>query len=232
MKNKFRKIVKRIVNIFRNFKRRNYRKNIKEEDLFLEILAKYEMYYDNTNKNHETNIEIISEIIDGIIIMPNEIFSFNENVGERTVEKGFKEGPVYIRGKIEQQLAGGICQAVTGIYNLAIISNLKIIERKSHPKVQKYSSAGRDATVYWKLIDLVFKNTRKHPIKINMCLDKNKGIFIFGMWGRNSEKINVKIESRKKEIKKYILVETFRKVYNGKRLIKIEKISKDKYKRD
>ena len=232
MKNKLRKIAKKIIKSFRDFKRRNYRKNIKEEDLFSEILSKYEMYYDNNNKNHETNIEIISKVINGIIIMPNEIFSFNENVGERTEEKGFKEGPVYIRGRLEQQLAGGICQAVTGIYNVAILSNLKMIERKAHPKIQNYSGAGLDATVYWGLIDLVFKNTRKYPIKINMCLDKKKGIFTFEIWGRNTDNINIKIKSRKKETKEHIIVEIYREVYNGGRLLKIERISKDKYRKD
>ena len=232
MKNKLKKIAKRILKSFRDFKRRNYRKNIKEEDLFSEILAKYEMHYDITNKNHETNIEIISKIINDTIIMPNEIFSFNKNVGERTPEKGFKEGPVYIRGKIEQQIAGGICQAVTGIYNVAILSNLKIIERKAHPKVQKYSSAGRDATVYWGLIDLVFKNNKKYYIKINMYLDKNKGIFTFEIWGTNTDNINIKIKSRKKETKEHIIVETYREVYKKGGLIKIEKLSKDKYRKD
>lgn len=229
---RLRRIAKKILQSWRKFKRRKLRKNIREEEMFLDLLAQYQIHYDKNNKNHEINMELITKEINGIILLPNETFSFNENIGERTEEKGFKKGPVYIRGKLEQQLAGGICQAVTGIYNVAILSNMQIIERKSHPKVQKYSSAGRDATVYWGLIDLVFKNTRKYPIKINMFVDKNKGIFIFEMCGRNSEKINVKIKSIKKEIKEHIVVETFRELTKEGRLIKVEKISKDKYRKD
>ena len=65
-----------------------------------------------------------------------------------------------------------------------------------------------------------------------MCLDKNKGIFTFEILGINSEKINIKIKSRKKETKEHIIVETYREVYNGGRLLKIERISKDKYRKD
>lgn len=199
--------------------------------MFQDVLARYEIYYDTSNKNHEINMELITNIIDGLVILPNETFSFNQNIGERTAERGFKEGPVYIRGKLEQQLAGGICQAVTGLYNIAILSNMKIIERKHHPRIQKFAPEGRDATIYYGLIDLVFKNTRKYPIKIMMYLDKVNGTHIFEMWGRNIENINVKLSQKIKDNKKEIIVTTYREIYKEGRRIKTEKISKDKYKR-
>ena len=231
MKRILKKLIKEILQKWRKFQRRKLKKNIREEELFQDILARYEIYYDTSNKNHEINMELITNIIDGLVILPNETFSFNQNIGERTAERGFKEGPVYIRGKLEQQLAGGICQAVTGLYNIAILSNMKIIERKHHPRIQKFAPEGRDATIYYGLIDLVFKNTRKYPIKIMMYLDKVNGTHIFEMWGRNIENINVKLSQKIKDNKKEIIVTTYREIYKEGRRIKTEKISKDKYKR-
>lgn len=229
---RLRKFAKKILQSWRKFKRRNLKKNIREEEMFSDLLHRQEISYDIEDKNHVINMVLITKEVNGIVLLPGEIFSFNKNVGERTEEKGYKSGPVYVRGKITKDIGGGICQAVSGLYNIALFSNIKILERKAHPKISKHVELGRDATIYWGLIDLIFKNTRKHPIKIVVYLDKVNCIHVFEMWGINSEKINVKIKSRKKEVKEYIVVETFREVYNEGRLIKVEKISKDKYRKD
>lgn len=228
---RLRKIVKKILQSWRKFRRRKLKKSLKEWELFSDLLGRFETSYDLENKSHEINMELINKEINGTIVMPGEIFSFNKNVGERTEEKGYKSGPVYVRGKIIKDTAGGICQAVTGLYNIALLSNMQIIERKHHPRIQKFAPEGRDATIYYGLIDLVFKNTRKYPIKIMMYLDKVNGTRIFEMWGRNIENINVKLSQKIKDNKKEIIVTTYREIYKEGRRIKTEKISKDKYKR-
>ncbi len=200
--------------------------------MFSDLLHRQEISYNRDDKNHTINMELITKEINGIVLLPNETFSFNQNIGERTEEKGYKFGPVYVRGKLTKDIGGGICQATTGLYNCALFSNIKILERKAHPKVSEYIAPGRDATVYYGLIDLVFKNTRNYPIKIVIYLDKMNGTHVFEMWGKNVEKINVKLSQKVKENKKEIIVTTYREVYNGERLLKIEKISKDKYRKE
>ena len=230
---RLRKIAKKILQSWRKLKRRNLKKNIREEEMYSDLLHRQEISYDIEDKNHVINMELITKEVNGIVLLPGDIFSFNKNVGERTEEKGYKSGPVYVRGKIIKDTAGGICQAASGLYNIALFSNIKILERKAHPKISKHVEPGTDATIYWGLIDLIFKNTRKHPIKIVVYLDKANGIHVFEMWGRNPEKINVKIKSIKKETKENIVVETFREVSeNGGRLIKREKLFKDNYRKD
>ena len=186
--------MKKIVK-FKNLLIRKLKKNIREEEMYSDLLHRQEISYDIEDKNHVINMELITKEVNGIVLLPGDIFSFNKNVGERTEEKGYKSGPVYVRGKIIKDTAGGICQAASGLYNIALFSNIKILERKAHPKISKHVEPGRDATIYWGLIDLIFKNTRKHPIKIVVYLDKANGIHVFEMWGRNPEKINVKIKS-------------------------------------
>lgn len=229
---RLRKLVKKILQSWRKFRIRKLKKNIKEEEMFSDLLHRQKISYDTDNKNHIINMELINKEINGTIVMPGEIFSFNKNVGERTEEKGYKSGPVYVRGKITKDIGGGISQGTTGLYIAAIFSNMKILERKSTHKVSKYTLLGMDSTVYWGLIDLVFKNTRKYPIKIVVYLDKINGTHVFEMWGRNSEKINVKLSQKIKENKKEIIVTTYREIYKEQRLIKKEKLSKDKYKKN
>ena len=229
---RLRKLVKKILQSWRKFRRRKLKKSLKEWELFSDLLGRFETSYDLENKSHEINMELINKEINGTIVMPGEIFSFNKNVGERTEEKGYKSGPVYVRGRLTKDIGGGISQGTTGLYIAAIFSNMKILERKSTHKVSKYTLLGMDSTVYWGLIDLVFKNTRKYPIKIMMYLDKVNGTHVFEMCGRNSEKINVKLSQKIKENKKEIIVTTYREIYKEQRLIKKEKLSKDKYKKN
>lgn len=232
MKKILKKIMKEILQRWRKFKRRHYKKSIKQWELFEDLLGKFETNYDLENKSHEKNIEIILRNLNNRIILKGEYFSFNATVGERKIERGFKEGPIVVRGKVTQGLAGGICQVTSTLYNAILLSNLKVIERKKHPKAQEYVPIGRDATVYFGLIDLVFKNNRKSPIRLKTKIDKVNGIISFEIWGRNIENINVEIKTTKKETKKYSIFKTYREIYKERRLLKIEKISKDKYKKD
>ena len=98
--------------------------------------------------------------------------------------------------------------------------------------MQQYSDAGRDATVYFGLIDLIFKNNRKSPIKLSVYLNKEEGRHIFEILGRNIENINVKINTVIKEKKEILIVRTYREIYKEGKLLKREKLSKDKYRKD
>ena len=232
MKSIFKKFMKKMFQEWRKFQRRPYRKSLKEWEVFGDLLGRFETSYDLGNKSHERNMEIILKNLNNRVVLKGEHFSFNATVGERTRERGFKEGPIVVRGKVTQGLAGGICQVTSTLYNAILLSNLKVIERKHHPRIQKYVPEGRDSTIYYDIIDLVFKNNRKSPIKLKTKIDKVNGIISFEIWGKNIENINVKINTTKKETKKYSIFKTYRKIYNEGRLIKIEKISKDKYKKD
>lgn len=232
MKRILKKIMKEILQEWRKLKRRPYRKSLKEWEVFGDLLGRFETSYDLGNKSHERNMEIVLKNLNNRVVLKGEYFSFNATVGERKIERGFKEGPIVVRGKVTQGLAGGICQVTSTLYNAILLSNLKVIERKKHPKAQEYVPIGRDATVYFGLIDLVFKNNRKSPIKLKTKIDKVNGIISFEILGRNIENINVEIKTTKKETKKYSIFKTYREIYKERRLLKIEKISKDKYKKD
>lgn len=130
------------------------------------------------------NIELAVKSINGKVIMPGEIFSYNETVGERTAVKGYKNAPVIENGKMVYGLGGGICQVSTTLYNAAIKAGLDIVERNHHSLPVHYISSGMDATVDYGNLDLKFKNNKKYPIYIQgITID---GKIIFNLYSNNS----------------------------------------------
>ncbi len=165
--------------------------DLANQNFFPKLLAKFTTRYDESVENRANNIRLSSEKINGTILMPNEIFSYNKVVGERTVKAGYKEASVYMGGKVVNGIGGGICQVSSTLYNATLLANLEIIERRNHYFITSYVSSSRDATVSYGSIDFKFKNTRNYPIKIE-CMSKNGicQVFIYGM----EEEIEYEVE--------------------------------------
>lgn len=159
--------------------------DLKYGDFFPNKLSKFLTRYDESNLNRSTNIKLASEKINGTILMPGETFSYNKIVGARTIKEGYKEAAVYINGKVEDGIGGGICQVSSTLYNAILEANLEIVSRKNHYFITGYVSPSRDATVSYGTIDLEFKNTRSYPIKIE-CISQN-GICEIQIYGIKEE---------------------------------------------
>ena len=156
------------------------------EDAFPNTLGNFTTRYDASNKNRSNNIYLASEKINGTIIMPGETFSYNQVVGKRTIDAGYKEAGAYAGGKVIQEIGGGICQVSSTLYNAVLYADLEIVERSNHYFETSYVTAGRDATVSWGTVDLKFKNNRTYPIKIE-AVAKN-GINKISILGIKEEK--------------------------------------------
>ena len=196
-------------------------KTIKDlgEEAFPDLLAKYTTRYDASNYNRSNNLSIAASKINGTILMPGEVFSYNQVVGARTIEAGYKEAGAYAGGGVVQSVGGGICQISSTIYNTALLANLEIVDRSNHQFQTSYVSASRDATVSWGYIDFKFKNTRKYPIKI-VATAKN-GIAKVSFYGIKEETeyevvIQSKVLSYKSYNVKYIEDNTLKK---GKEIV-------------
>jgi len=114
----------------------------------------------------EYNVNLASKKIKGYVIKPSKIFSQNSSIGPYTKLRGFKEGASYIGDNIIMTEGGGVCKIATSLYNLAVLSNLEIIERHNHSMPVNYVPYGQDATVAYGVKDLKFKNTTDSPILI------------------------------------------------------------------
>ena len=126
-------------------------------EAFPDTLSEFSTRYAASNVNRTTNLRLAANQINGTVLMRGETFSYNDGVGERTIAAGYKEAPIYVSGRVEDGLGGGICQITTTLYNAAVFANLEIVERTNHQFVPSYVGAGRDATVVYGAIDFKFK---------------------------------------------------------------------------
>lgn len=135
-------------------------------EAFPNLLASYSTTFSTKNTNRTTNIKLSSNKINGVVLMPGEEFSYNTVVGQRTAAAGYKTAPVYVAGKVENGIGGGICQVSSTLYNTALRANLEIVKRSNHRFATGYVPLSTDATVSWGGPEFIFKNSRKYPIKI------------------------------------------------------------------
>ena len=136
------------------------------DDIFISLLSTFTTNFDSSNVNRNNNLVLAAEKLNGTIVNPGETFSYNDTLGQRTVEAGFKEAGVYSGDGVEIGLGGGICQMSSTLYNAALLSDMEIVERSNHMFLTHYIEAGKDATVSWGSLDFKFKNNRKYPVKI------------------------------------------------------------------
>lgn len=138
---------------------------------FPDVLASYNSRH-TSNKARTTNLRLACEAIDGTVLNPGEIFSFNGIVGERTAEKGYQKGIIYAEdGASEAELGGGVCQVASTIYMCVLLADLDVQERAPHMYTVSYVPMGMDATIYWGSLDFKFKNSNTTPIMINAAVE-------------------------------------------------------------
>lgn len=161
-------------------------------EAFPYLISSFSTRYDASNTNRSTNLRIAAEKINGTVLLPGEVFSYNKTVGKRTVEEGYKDAKIYADGGVVDGLAGGICQISSTLYNAVLLANLEIVERRNHSFTTSYVAAGRDATVVWGAIDFQFKNSRNYPIKIEASVKNGVAEFkIHGMQEQQEYEISI-----------------------------------------
>jgi vancomycin resistance protein YoaR len=130
------------------------------------LLASYTTLYNKHMSNRAHNVELSAKAIDHHVVMPGEVFSFNQTVGKRTVARGYRKSKIIVKGEYSEGIGGGICQTSSTLFNSIDRAKLEIIERISHSRRVPYVPKKRDATVSWGGPDFKFKNTYKQPILI------------------------------------------------------------------
>lgn len=155
-------------------------------------LVGYEWTITDGNDNRNNNISQACDNINGTILEPGEVFSFNEVVGQRTYDNGFLPATVIAGGEYKQDLGGGICQVSSTLYNAVLMSDLEIVERHPHAWPSEYVDPGLDATVDWPALDFKFRN------------DSDFQIVIVTWWDSSDSSCNAQIYGKKLPDGQYI----------------------------
>lgn len=137
------------------------------EKLFRDTLGSYQAAGSGT-ANRMSNITLACQACDGVILMPGETFSYNETVGERTAERGYKSAGVYVNGQLTDGIGGGICQVSSALFSACLYADMEIVKRYNHSGRVAYVPLGMDATVSWGGPDYQFKNNTDYPVKLSV----------------------------------------------------------------
>ena len=133
--------------------------------LYRDVLSTYTAVA-SSSADRNVNLSIACKSINGMILFPGDVFSYNNALGERTVEKGYKAGASYSGNETIYTVGGGICQVSSSVYYCALNADLEIVERYCHAFATGYMPLGMDATVNWGTLDFKFRNNTNYPIRI------------------------------------------------------------------
>lgn len=128
-----------------------------------------------------TNILLSAQAVDDVTVAPGVEFSFNDQVGERTPDRGYQDGLMFDQGRVIRGTGGGICLVATGLYNAALHAGLEITERHPHSGLVSYAPPGCDAGIVYGQEDLKFRNTTGQLLVIRAVPeDDHVAVRLFG----------------------------------------------------
>ena len=130
------------------------------------VIGEFTTKFNVNDKNRSANLLAASSKMDKTILKPGEILSFNDTIGPRTAETGYKDAYIIINNEYVQGIGGGICQVSSTLYSAAVLANLPIVERSPHAVAVAYIPLGQDATVNYPNLDLKIRNDTQSMIYI------------------------------------------------------------------
>lgn len=141
-----------------------------------EILTAYRTTYSRSGsqESRAKNIALAASYLDGTVIQPGKIFSFNDTTGDRTRAKGYEMAAAYLGEEVIQAYGGGVCQISSTIYSaVRQCSGIEIVERKVHSMRVGYLPEELEATVNYPNRDFRFQNNYDFPVKLSVKVIEN-----------------------------------------------------------
>tara|TARA_A100001037_G_scaffold293079_1_gene309232 strand:- start:691 stop:2526 length:1836 start_codon:yes stop_codon:yes gene_type:complete len=173
---------------------------ITKSDLGIDgLVSESKTFFRGSGDSRMQNISAGSEMISGILIAPGEEFSFNEHLGDVSLDTGFAEAWIIYGGRTIQGLGGGICQVSTTLFRAAFYGGYPILERNPHAyRVGYYEQGanspgpGLDATIFSPVADFRFLNDRDDWLLIESYLDLDDQSLSYKFYsGSDSREVSV-----------------------------------------
>jgi len=161
--------------------------------LFADELASYSTKLNTALIGRTNNIRLGSQKINGYVLNPGDVFSFNKVVGKRTYEAGFRDAKIYQGDTMVDDLGGGICQITSTLYAATLLADMETVERHNHRFTVTYIPLGYDATVFYGSLDFKFRNNMQYPVKIDARL--NGGTLTIKLMGTKTEDKRVELST-------------------------------------
>jgi vancomycin resistance protein YoaR len=141
-------------------------------------------YFYGSGNERMQNIQAAAARFHGVMVPPGEVFSMGQTMGDVSLESGFAEALIIYGGRTIKGVGGGVCQVSTTLFRGVFNIGLPVLERYPHAyRVSYYEMtasggvdsrlAGLDATVYFPLVDLKFKNDTPYWILMETYVNVN-----------------------------------------------------------
>jgi vancomycin resistance protein YoaR len=170
------------------------------------VLGLYTTRFNPGAVDRSSNLRVAAASINNCLLQPGEVFSFNQKVGPRVAEKGYREAPVIIKKKLVPGIGGGVCQVTGTLYNALLYAGFSEFNRANHSLPSGYVPMGRDATVVYGGQDFTFKNTLSTPVLIVTNYDPN-GRLTVAVMGKKTHDHKVKLVTVIKKMVPFSTVE-------------------------
>lgn len=152
-----------------------------------ELIGEGASLFQGSIPNRIYNISLAATRLNGILVAPEETFSFGKALGDISAYTGYKQAFIIQNGRTVLGDGGGVCQVSTTFFRALLNAGLPIVERNAHAyRVGYYeqdSPPGFDATVYVPSVDLKFKNDTGNYILIQTALDPTYERLTFLLYG-------------------------------------------------
>ena len=157
----------------------------KAESLHLKyLLAQRTTNYYHASPTQAKNIQLVADRINGTVVQPGQVFSYNKIGGPYNEHNGYGWGRAFSGDRIIPSLGGGVCQGASTLYSALLRTGLQIVERHQHGLTVPYLPAGEDATVsYTSNLDFKFRNNQSTPVLISAKGYPEQRILTIAIWG-------------------------------------------------
>lgn len=136
-------------------------------------LGTFETPYDGSGRSADRthNLRVAAEKIDGMILMPGEVFDFNDIVGERSLAGGFRPATVIAGGELVDGVGGGACQIAGTLHAAVFFAGLEVVDRNPHSRPSSYIKLGLDAAVSYPNLNFRFRNDKDFPVQVRIVVE-------------------------------------------------------------
>ena len=187
------------------------------------VIGTYSTYYYPGDRGD--NISLAANAISHKLVKSSWTFSFNDTVGERTWDAGYKVAGVIINGRPAEDYGGGVCQVSSTLYNAVLLAGLTPTERTPHFYQSTYVAPGRDATVADGYLDFKFRNDLPHNVYLLAdAYGSTLSVYVLGTKA-DLGGANIAIEREGSDMSPSI----YRVWYSGDQVIKSEFLHTDVY---
>lgn len=139
------------------------------------------------------NLILATSRINGVIVKKDQVFSFNQTVGDISADTGYEQAYIIKNGQTVLGDGGGVCQVSTTLFRAAMDAGLPIIERNAHAyRVHYYENdrkPGFDATVFAPHVDFKFKNDTSGALLIQTEVDKKTRTLTYTFYGKKDGRV-------------------------------------------